>query len=138
MLEGWKVGRLEGWNFGRLEGWKAGRLEGWKVGRFKRFCHIPCFQKLPPSRAPSPHPLTKPGKAGMMEGWKVGRMIFRKSISANIHRFSLSYLTPLNETLLVGRFKRFCHIPCFQTLPPRRAPQARGEACVTVFERRSC
>ena len=57
--------------------------------------------------------------------------------SANIHRFSLSYLTPLNETLLVGRFKRFCHIPCFQTLPPRRAPQARGEACVTVFERRS-
>ena len=73
----------------------------------------------------------------MMEGWKVGRMIFRKSISANIYQFSLSYLTPLNETLLVGRFKRFCHIPCFQTLPPRRAPQARGEACVTVFERRS-
>ena len=34
-------------------------------------------------------------------------------------------------------FKRFDHIPCFQTLPPRRAPQARGEACVTVFERRS-
>ena len=37
----------------------------------------------------------------------------------------------------VGRFKRFCHIPCFQTLPPSRAPQARGEACVSVFERRS-
>ena len=110
----------------------------WKIRRLKGFCHIPCFQKLPPSRAPSPHPLTKPGKAGMMEGWKVGRMIFRKSISANIHQFSLSYLTPLNETLLVGRFKRFCHIPCFQTLPPSRAPQARGEACVTVFERRSC
>ena len=35
-----------------MEGWKVGRLEGWKVGRFKRFCHIPCFQKLPPSRAP--------------------------------------------------------------------------------------
>ena len=37
----------------------------------------------------------------------------------------------------VGRFKRFCHIPCFQKLPPSRAPQARGEACVTVLERRS-
>ena len=34
-------------------------------------------------------------------------------------------------------FKRFDHIPCFQTLPPSRAPQARGEACVTVFEQRS-
>ena len=34
----------------------------------------------------------------------------------------------------VRRFKRFCHIPCFQKLPPSRA---RGEACVTVFERRS-
>ena len=37
----------------------------------------------------------------------------------------------------VGRFKSFFHIPCFQTLTPSRAPQARGEACVTVFERRS-
>ena len=31
-----------------------------------------------------------------------------------------------------GRFKGFCHFPCFQTLPPSRASQARGEACVTV------
>ena len=38
---------------------------------------------------------------------------------------------------MAGRFKGFCHFPCFQTLPPSRAPQARGEACVTVFERRS-
>ena len=30
-----------------------------------------------------------------------------------------------------------CHFPCFQTLPPSWAPQARSEACVTVFERRS-
>ena len=37
----------------------------------------------------------------------------------------------------VRRFKRFCHIPCFQKLPPSRAPQARGEARVTVFEQRS-
>ena len=38
---------------------------------------------------------------------------------------------------MAGRFKGFCHFPCFQTLPPSRAAQARGEACVTVFERRS-
>ena len=38
---------------------------------------------------------------------------------------------------MAGRFKGFCHFPCFQTLPPSRAPQARGKACVTVFERRS-
>ena len=31
----------------------------------------------------------------------------------------------------------FCHFPCFQTLPPSWAPQARSEAFVTVFERRS-
>ena len=37
----------------------------------------------------------------------------------------------------VRSFKGFFHFPCFQTLPPSRAPQARGEACVTVFERRS-
>ena len=30
-----------------------------------------------------------------------------------------------------------CHFPCFQTLPPSWAPQARSEACVTVFKRRS-
>ena len=27
--------------------------------------------------------------------------------------------------------------PCFQTLPPSWAPQARSEACVSVFKRRS-
>ena len=58
-LEGWKVGklegskvrRLEGWKVGMLEGWKVRRLKGWKAGRFKWFCHFPCFQTLPPSRA---------------------------------------------------------------------------------------
>ena len=38
---------------------------------------------------------------------------------------------------MAGRFKGFCHFPCFQTLPPSQVPQARGEACVTVFKRRS-
>ena len=28
----------------------------------------------------------------------------------------------------VRSFKGFCHFPCFQTLPPSRAPLARGEA----------
>ena len=52
-------------------------------------------------------------KAGRLEGWKAGRLEGYSNL------------------------KRFCHIPCFQTLPPSRAPQAWGEACVTVFERRS-
>ena len=34
-------------------------------------------------------------------------------------------------------FKRFDHIPCFQTLAPSWAPQARSKVCVTVFEQRS-
>ena len=70
---------------------------------------------------------------GRFEGWKVGRLEDWKV--GRLEGWKVGWLEGWNVGRLEGwKVRRFDHIPCFQTVPLSRALQARGEACLTVFD----